>query len=164
MELYLIRHAEAQPLGEDDIQNDEARPLTQVGRAQCQALAEALQRVGLRPGRMLTSPLLRAKQTAEAVLHHWAAPVPHLEECDLLAPGFKHRKLMKYLGDLNEDSVALVGHMPDLAELAAWLIGSKKAQLDLDKAGAACVRCASGLGKGDGLLTWLVTPEWCRNS
>src|SRR5262249_4269065 len=103
-----------------------------------------------------------AKQTAEAVLHHWAAPVPHLEECDLLAPGFKPRKLMKYMGDLNEDSVALVGHMPDLADLAAWLIGSKKAQLDLDKAGVACVRCDSGLGKGDGLLTWLVTPEWCK--
>jgi phosphohistidine phosphatase len=164
MDLYLIRHAEAQPLSEGGIEEDEARPLTDAGRAQCQALAAALQRCGVRPGRMLTSPLLRAKQTAEAVLHHWAAPLPHLQECELLAPGFKRRKLARFLDDLNEDGVALVGHMPDLAEFAAWLIGSRKAQLDLDKAGVACIRCTQALSKGEGMLTWLVTPEWCKPS
>jgi phosphohistidine phosphatase len=164
MDLYLIRHAEAQPLGEGGIEEDEARPLTDAGLAQCKVLAAALQRCGVRPGRMLTSPLLRAKQTAEGVLHHWAAPVPHLEECQLLAPGFKRRKLTRFLGGLNEDAVALVGHMPDLAEYAAWLIGSRKAQLDLDKAGVACIRCNEGLGKGDGELTWLITPAWCQLS
>ena len=162
MDLYLIRHAEAQPLGENGIEEDEARPLTDAGREQCQALSAALQQCGVRPGRMLTSPLLRAKQTAETVLHHWAAPVPLLAECELLAPGFKHKKLARYLNDLNEDVVAVVGHMPDLAEFAAWLIGSRKAQLDLDKAGVAGIRCQQGLDKGDGLLFWLVSPVWYK--
>jgi phosphohistidine phosphatase SixA len=68
------------------------------------------------------------------------------------------------LNDLNEDAVALVGHMPDLAEFAAWLIGSRKTQLDLDKAGVACIRCQEGLDKGDGMLLWLVTPQWYKHS
>jgi phosphohistidine phosphatase len=164
MDLFLIRHAEAQPLGENGIEEDEARPLTDAGRAQCQALAAALQRCGVSPGRMLTSPLLRARQTAEAVLHHWAAPVPHLAECELLAPGFKRKRLARFLNDLNEETIALVGHMPDLAEFASWLIGSTKVHIDLDKTGVAGIRCQEGLDKGDGMLVWLVTPEWYKVS
>jgi phosphohistidine phosphatase len=161
MDLYLIRHAKAQPLGEGGIVEDEARPLTDAGRSQCEALATALQRRSVHVGRVLTSPLLRARQTAEAVLHHWPAPVPHLEVSELLAPGFKPRRLTRVLADLEESAVGLVGHMPDLAVYAAWLIGSKKAQIDLDKAGVARIVCEKGIDKGEGVLTWLITPEWC---
>ncbi len=160
MELFLIRHAEAAPLGEAGVQDDAERPLTQAGRDQCKPMAEALLRIGVKLDRVATSPLLRARQTAEELLNYWSAPLPALDECDALAPGAKPRKLARYLWKKGAGSVALVGHMPDLAEHAAWLIGSKKAQLQLAKAGVARIECEKLPAKGSGILTWLVTPAW----
>jgi phosphohistidine phosphatase SixA len=57
--------------------------------------------------------------------------------------------------------VALVGHMPDLSDYLTWLLGSKKVQVPLDKAGVACLECGDDLGKGDAVLVWLVTSAWC---
>jgi phosphohistidine phosphatase SixA len=53
-----------------------------------------------------------------------------------------------------------VGHQPDLGEFAAWLIGSKKAQIDIAKAGVAFIHCEKEVTKGGGSLEWLVPPEW----
>jgi phosphohistidine phosphatase SixA len=53
-----------------------------------------------------------------------------------------------------------VGHQPDLGEWTAWLIGSKKAHIDLAKAGVAFLACPDGTRKGGGSLVWLVTPDW----
>ena len=53
----------------------------------------------------------------------------------------------------------MVGHMPHLGVLAAWLIGKKKAHIDLAKPGVAHITCTSPR-KGRGTLLWLVTPEW----
>lgn len=161
MDLFLIRHAEAEPLGEGDIQDDAERPLTPAGRAQCKPLAHALVRLGVHLDHIATSPLLRARQTAEELLNFWPAPLPELELCEALAPGVKPRKLARYLWKKGAGAVALVGHMPDLAEHAAWLIGSKKAQLELAKAGAIYIACEKLPAKGSGALTWLVTPAWC---
>jgi phosphohistidine phosphatase len=161
MDLYLIRHAEAAPVGDGGVSDDAERPLTEAGRARCKPLAEALQRLGVRLERVATSPLLRARQTAEELIAHWSAPGLELDLCEALAPGAKPRKLARYLWKKGCGSIALVGHMPDLAEHAAWLIGSKKAQLELAKAGAACIECEKLPAKGSGVLTWLVTPAWC---
>jgi phosphohistidine phosphatase len=164
MDLYLIRHADALPLGEGGAADDEERPLSDAGQAECQKLATALRRAGVRLDRVVASPLLRARQTAEGMLKHWnaepPAPTPALDVCGALAPGGKPRKLARYLLKLTDTSVALVGHMPDLAEHAAWLIGSKKAQLELAKSGVALVECEKLPGKGTGVLRWLVTPAW----
>jgi phosphohistidine phosphatase len=162
MDLYIIRHAEAQPLGMDGIEDDADRPLTASGHAQCGPLAATLQRQGVRLDRIVTSPLLRARQTAESLLQELAAPKPELHICDHLAPNGKRRKLTRFLCGLGAQSVAIVGHMPDLAEYAGWLIGSRKAQLDLAKAGVACIHCDDEPDKGGGALTWMVTPQWCQ--
>jgi phosphohistidine phosphatase len=162
MDLYLIRHAEAVPLGQGGIEDDAARPLTQAGKAQCRALAHALLRLGVRLDKVVSSPLLRARQTAEGVLEHWPEPTPEVLLCDALAPDGKRRKLLRYLRDLEADAVGVVGHNPDLSVFAAWLIGPKGAQVELSKAGVAHIEFDDGRpGKGNGLLTWLVTPEWC---
>jgi phosphohistidine phosphatase len=161
MDLYIIRHAEAQPLGESGIQHDEDRPLTAAGHAQCKPLAAALQRQGVHLERIVTSPLLRARQTAEDLLGELAAPKPELHICDHLSPSGKRRKLTRFLIGLGAQSVAIVGHMPDLGEYTGWLIGSRKAQIDLAKAGAACVHFDDEPDKGAGVLLWMVTPQWC---
>jgi phosphohistidine phosphatase len=161
MDLYIIRHADAQPLGEQGIRDDADRPLTVAGQAQCGSLAAALKRQKINLERLVTSPLLRARQTAEGLLKELEAPQPELHTCDHLAPGGKRRKLTRFLRGLSAQSVAVVGHMPDLNFYVGWLIGSKKAQVDLAKAGVACIHFEDEPRKGTGVLTWLITPQWC---
>jgi phosphohistidine phosphatase len=162
MELYIIRHAEAQALGEGGIKDDADRPLTETGHAQCGPLAAALQRQAVRLERVVTSPLLRARQTAEGLLKNLAPPVPELHICDHLEPGGKRRKLTRFLCGLGAQSLAIVGHMPDLNLYAGWLIGSRMAQIEIAKAGIACIHFDDEPDKGAGVFHWLVTPDWCR--
>jgi phosphohistidine phosphatase len=160
MDLYLIRHAEAKPVGEDGITTDEDRPLTANGEVQARELAAGLQRRGVRLTMLLTSPLVRATQTAEAILRQWTLPAPEWKLCEELAPGASPKKLSRFVRGLETDAVGLVGHLPDLGEYAGWLIGGKKAQIDLAKAGVAYLECPDGPRKGKCVLAWLVTPEW----
>jgi phosphohistidine phosphatase len=160
MDLYLIRHADAKPLGEDGVQDDAERALTEKGHAQSKMLAAALQKRGVHLGLVVASPLVRARQTASCMLSHWAQPTLALTECEEVAPGGKPGKLSKFLRKQKVESVAVVGHMPGIGEYAAWLIGSKKAQVDLAKAGVACISFPEGPRKGEGSLRWLVTPTW----
>ena len=158
MDLYLIRHAEAHPL-DDKITDDAERPLTDAGRATARALATTLTRLGVKLDVVATSPLLRARQTAEEILSQWPAP-PELRVAAELSPGGKRRKVALGLRKLGKGAVGLVGHQPDLGELAAWLIGSRKAQVDFDKAGVALIHCPDEPGKSAGSLVWLATPAW----
>ena len=160
MELYLIRHADALALGERGITNDEERPLSEKGECQSEAAAKTLMLRGVALDRLYTSPLLRARQTAEILLRVWAKPELILETCNGLAPGGKPRKLSKYLLKSGGGKIGLVGHMPDLAEFAGWLLGAKDAQIDFAKAGVALITCGDVPSKGLGSLQWLVTPEW----
>jgi phosphohistidine phosphatase len=160
MDLYLIRHAEAVPLTQMDVNADEDRPLTEHGVAQSRALSAVLQRRGVTFHSILTSPLLRARQTAQELVDNWPAPAPEVRVCEPLAPEVKIQKLAKSLLGIDDEAVALVGHMPDLGDFAAWLIGSKKARIDFEKAGVALIRAKGYIDKGAGKLEWLVTPEW----
>lgn len=162
MDLYIIRHADAQPLGEGGVHDDAERPLTALGHSQCPPVAAALLRHGVRLQHLVTSPLLRARQTAEGLLHELGATKPQLHTCDHLAPGGKRRKLTRFLSELSAEAVGIVGHRPDLNLYLAWLIGSRKAQIDLAKAGIACVQFDAEPDKGAGSLAWLITPKWCE--
>lgn len=159
MELYLIRHADALALGVGGTSSDAERPLSEEGVAQGRLLAEGLRRQGVQLELVLSSPLVRARQTAEEMLRYWAAP-PRLQACEELAPGGRSRRLAKYLRGVDAERVALVGHQPDLGLHAAWLIGSKKAQIEVAKAGVLFIHCPGVPGKGCGELRWLVTPAW----
>ena len=161
MNLYLIRHAEAAELEPGDTREDAERPLTDAGKGQCAALAAALRARRVELNQVVSSPLLRARQTADALLEHWPAPAPEQLTCNALAPGGRAKKLTRFLLGLNGENVGLVGHMPDLAEYAGWLIGGKKAKVHIAKAGAALVRFDGSPSKGEGSLEWLVTPDWC---
>jgi phosphohistidine phosphatase len=160
VDLYVIRHAEAVPLGENNIKQDEDRPLTDKGRQQCQLVAAGLQQRGVRLDVLVTSPLVRARQTAEGILGSWVGAAPRIQECDHQAPAGKRRKLAQFLEELNVDAVGVVGHQPDLGELIGWLIGSRRAGVEMAKAGVAYLVSASEIGKGSATLEWLVTPEW----
>src|SRR5689334_17225849 len=114
MELYLIRHADAAPLGEDGVTQDVARPLTTKGEDQARTLASGLRARDVHLDMLLASPLLRARQTAERMLQEWSNPTPELRICEELAPDGKRRKLSRFLREIGVDRVGLVGHQPDL--------------------------------------------------
>ncbi|MCS6850776.1 MAG: phosphohistidine phosphatase SixA [Gemmataceae bacterium] len=160
MLIYLIRHAEAAPLGHGGTTHDAERPLTEDGLAQCRALALGLHKRQARFDLVLTSPLVRAVQTAEGMLKHWPAPAPELRHCDELTPGTKRRQLARYLRNCTTEQIALVGHQPDLGQFAAWLLGSNKVHIELAKGGVALISCDDEPAKGTGSLLWLVTPAW----
>jgi len=159
MELYLIRHADAEPLA-PPIDTDEERPLTPAGLEQCRALADALLRAGVQFDRLYTSPLLRARQTADELLRRWTGPTPELIVADALGTASKPKTKKRFLLTLDGQVTGLIGHQPDLSETVGWLIGGKKAEIRMAKAGVARVDCVEGPGKGAGVLKWLVGPEW----
>jgi phosphohistidine phosphatase len=159
VDLYLIRHADALPLG-DKITEDAQRPLSAKGEKQSEQLGRLFKRRDLPLDQLIASPYVRAHRTAELMLRQLKDRKLTAETTDALAPGAKPRKLAKFLRSVQGDSIGLVGHMPHIAILAAWLIGDKEAQIDFAKAGVACIACGEMPGKGLGTLRWLVTPEW----
>src|SRR5437763_4248295 len=158
LNLYIIRHAEAVPLGQDGIETDEARPLTPAGLASCKPLAAALKLVAPKLDKLLTSPLVRARETAAAVAQNWGDKAPNIIETDALTPGAKKRAVLEAIRGQKGKAIGLVGHNPDLSELVAWLIGDKDVGLELEKAGMACIHFGERAGKGGGSLVWMVTP------
>ena len=159
MNLYIVRHADA-----GDRQawtgDDADRPLTDLGRRQARALAEALKRRGLALDAIVSSPLVRTRQTAEELIPA-ASDGTGLRFSDLLAPdALKPRRLSKYLAGLGAASAAVVGHDPDLPAYLGWLLGVDPDNVHLEKGGAALVTFDDGPSKGDGRLAWAVTPEW----
>ena len=156
MHLYVIRHADAVPLGERGIQHDEQRPLTPKGEAQAEALARAFARLGVRLDALLTSPLVRARQTAERL----ATDSAGAKECPSLSPGRKRRQVLQRIRETKGEAVAIVGHNPDLSELVGWFVGDKNVGIELDKSGVACVAFDGKASKGGGVLVWMASPEW----
>ncbi|HKI38433.1 MAG TPA: phosphohistidine phosphatase SixA [Gemmataceae bacterium] len=162
MNLYLLRHAHALAIGEQGIQTDEARPLSDEGRQQMELVGDAVKRLGLKIDLLLSSPLRRAMESAQELCRRLGLSGTALMTCDQLEPGGSLKKLMKRLRSLEANEVVLVGHTPDLPWLAAWLIGSKRTEVEIAKAGLACIRCDAPPRKGVGALVWLLTPELLR--
>src|SRR5215470_14557464 len=122
MKLYLVRHGVAtQKLG-GAVQNDAQRPLTEEGREETRLVASAIKRLGVKPDLILTSPLVRAHQTAE-ILAEVLADGAALRMCEALAPGGTASDLYKFLRDFKQgEEVFAVGHEPDMGRLAATIL------------------------------------------
>ncbi|TML10367.1 MAG: phosphohistidine phosphatase SixA [Actinobacteria bacterium] len=112
MRLYMVRHAEAEPGDPDDL-----RQLTPEGRAQARALGKRLAADGVRADAVLTSPLLRARQTGEALADALSCAS---EPSDALAPGATAEAVRSAVEGRGE-TVIVVGHQPDCGRIAAEL-------------------------------------------
>jgi phosphohistidine phosphatase len=141
---------------------DEDRPLSESGLKQAAQVAEGLKRRKVQMELLLTSPLVRARQTAEALVKPETPVAGELQTCEELTPGGRRKKLAKLLLGTARNSVGIVGHQPDLGEFAGWLVGDKKVNLDLAKAGVAYIQCSDLPRRGGGTLIWLVTPDWLK--
>jgi|SRR3954471_10242720 phosphohistidine phosphatase len=117
VQLYLVRHAQAA-----DGEPDELRPLTAEGRRAARELGERLAADGVRPDAVLTSPLLRARQTG-AELARAAGIEPEPDE--RLAPGATADDVKAAAAGRGEN-VVVVGHQPDCGRIAAALTGGEE--------------------------------------
>lgn len=160
MELYLLRHGLAVELGTAGFEDDAGRPLTPKGRRQLRKIAAAMQRMGLRFDLILSSPLLRAKQTAEIVAAELKLK-KRLQHSNALAPGGDAESLLRQLNRLKPSPkrLLLVGHEPDLSRLVSLLTtGGLQLQMDFKK-GGLCKLDAEKLKPGKcATLAWLLTP------
>jgi phosphohistidine phosphatase len=160
-ELYLIRHGLAEERGEA-WPDDTKRPLTEDGITRMRKAARGLARLGVTIDVVLTSPLVRARQTAEIVAGG-LNPRPSLVQAESLAPEGGFAAIVADLAKHERKTrIALVGHEPGIGELAARLIGSRHA-IEFKK-GAVCridVEALPPSGPGD--LRWLLTPRILRS-
>ncbi len=169
IELYLMRHGIAADLGEGGVLKDAERPLTLEGRARMKQAAAGMRELGIKFNVILTSPLLRTRQTAEAVAE--VLDLQHrVKILESLAPGRafiegegKHAELFLELGAYQFDRALLVGHMPDLSELASLLLaGNRNLNIEFKKGSLCAIEVASLPPRGPGLLLWLMTPKQLR--
>src|ERR1700690_2747245 len=133
MDLYLIRHADALTLGERGITDDAERPLSEKGENQANQVGKILLKKGVTLDKLVTSPLVRSRQTTDLILKNWNGKAPEVVVSEDLVPDAKPRRLAKFLRKLGGDHVALVGHLPHIAHWAGWLLGAKKAQIEMAK-------------------------------
>lgn len=156
-ELLLLRHGIAEERRPDLA--DGERALTRRGIARSRAVLERLVALDLGCHRLLTSPLRRARQTAELAVQAGLAPA--LELAAGLAPGSDAWPLTLQALALQAvplERLALVGHEPDLSHLAARLIGAPAGALSLKKAGVALLHCDAPLACGGWRLRLLLAP------
>ena len=153
MRLYFLRHGLAD-WPDWDPARDAERPLSRPGVEKMQAEARAMEALRVRPDAILSSPLARARQTADIMANRLRVKV--IEE-PLLAPGFDIRRLPRVLaGQGGGGDLMLVGHEPDFSATIGALVG-----------GAAVVMKKGGLARVDlaapdrlrGELVWLLPPR-----
>jgi phosphohistidine phosphatase len=160
-ELYLIRHGLAAERGEN-FPDDAKRPLTARGIQRMKRAGKALVALDVMFDVMLASPLVRTRQTAEAVASSFREPPP-IVNAPSLAPGGTHNAIVEELGKQSQrrKKIAIVGHEPGIGELAARLLGLRKA-IDFKK-GAICRIDVTALPPtGNGQLKWFLTPRILR--
>ncbi|HEX9003979.1 MAG TPA: phosphohistidine phosphatase SixA [Blastocatellia bacterium] len=169
IELYLMRHGIAADLGEGGILKDEDRPLTPEGRMRMKQAAAGLKELALKFNVILTSPLLRCRQTAEAVaevldLQHRVKIMESLAPGKAFATGEGgHAEIFLELGAYQFDKALLVGHMPDLSEVASFLLaGNRNLNIEFKKGTLCAIEVTSLPPRGPGLLRYLLTPKQMR--
>jgi phosphohistidine phosphatase len=160
LELYLIRHGAAADRGKD-WPDDSKRPLTPIGIARLRKSARGLNAIGVGFDQIVTSPLVRTRQTAD-VFSEELKSKPPVVTSDALAPaGTPAAVIQEIAKHVRKARVALVGHEPNMGELAAQLIGAKT-PIEFKK-GAVCRIDFDVLPpKGTGTLRWLLTPKVMR--
>ncbi len=152
--LYFLRHGKAYDRQDWDGKDDDLRPLTGEGIELLRQTAQTLRRLDLNLDAIITSPLVRARDTAQLVARELDKVV---DESPMLKPGFDHNALIRLIGEhTGAERLLLVGHEPDFSQVISELIG-----------GGAVVMKKGGLARVDitaqtplrGELVWLLPPD-----
>ncbi|MEO8614880.1 MAG: histidine phosphatase family protein [Luteolibacter sp.] len=153
MELILLRHGKAENF---NIEGDFSRNLLEKGREQSRRAAVNLKGAGLLPDIVLTSPLIRARQTADEFC--LAADMPGAVIQGWLASGMSPQTAMTELAAFRDfKRIAIVGHEPDLSLLVEWILGVTGGGVEFKKGAVACLRVMPPQRFGN--LVYLVPPK-----
>ena len=161
MKLFILRHGIAVVRDDANAENDSRRQLTPKGKRQLRRTAAAMKQMGLRFDLILSSPYLRAKQTAEIVAESLKLQ-KRLEYSDALAPDGSPKNLTRELNELEPapENVLLVGHEPYLSRLISLLTtGSLDLMMEFKKGGLCKLEVEKLSHERCAMLVWLLTPK-----
>jgi phosphohistidine phosphatase len=168
MELYLLRHGIAAEAS--GLMRDADRPLTSEGWDKMRQEAAGMRKLGLSFDYIFTSPYRRTRETAQAVAEEFGFDEDQIIVIEALAAGrpFAHgvnrkAEIFTELGAYDFERALIVGHMPDVSEMAsALLAGSGGVNIEFKK-GALCAIAISGLPlRAPGVLLWSLAPKQLR--
>jgi len=159
MKLYLVRHAIAENRSPDH-EDDSLRPLTEKGKEKLERIASGLGKLGVEPDLIVSSPYVRASQTASIL----AKTLKYKEELiysDSLVPMGEPDDM---IGEINEkysvDELMLVGHEPSMSMLASVLLaGDPNISINFKKGGVCCLSADDLHYDRKATLEWLITPK-----
>lgn len=162
MEVFLVRHAIAHERNRKRWPNDAKRPLTPAGKDKFRKAARGLAQWLPKSAALLTSPYVRARETAVilAAARRGAKP----EECAELAADRPVSDAFELLRTRKEKAVVLVGHEPYLSGLLSAALAGKDARIRIEfkKGGAACIEFAARIEPGRATFRWMLPPRVLR--
>ena len=162
MFIYILRHGIAVQRGTASFPDDD-RPLTDDGKEKMRKGAKGIAAVIGKVDLILTSPLIRAHDTAKIAADALGAD-HKVEVCRELLPGSSAKKLMLYLAKYkNLEDVMLVGHEPDLGFLASALLGSEHSIIEFKKGALCCIEVSGMPPRSSGTLRWHLQPKQLRD-
>ena len=163
MRLLIVRHGIAVDRGDPAYPWDDDRPLTPEGIHKFRIAARGVKELGVKPDRIIASPLVRARQTAE-ILRDAVAPGLVLDVEPHLEPSGNFDAGVKSLLAFNEETIAIVGHEPHVSGFTAYLVAGPRghASILFKKGAAALVTFPGRLQPGSGTLEWLMQPGALR--
>jgi len=164
MQLYIVRHGIAIDREDPKSPADPERYLTEEGLEKTKLVAKGVAALGVSADLLLTSPYVRANQTAEIFANELDYPRQKIRTTDLLLPGGEPSLLFRELAkDKQSSCVFVFGHAPQLDELIATALGTKHHITSLKKAGVALIELKR-VSPPSGQLVWLGTPKILRKA
>ena len=159
MNLYIIRHAIAVDEGTSDYEQDSERPLTDKGRKKMRQIAKGLHNLGVEFDLILSSPYVRARETAEILADVFKMKKMIVFSDNLIPLGNPELLITEINEKYSVDSMALVGHEPHLSTLVG-LLAAENGKIDVTlKKGGVCYLSADDLHhEHRATLEWLLTP------
>ncbi|HEX2385898.1 MAG TPA: phosphohistidine phosphatase SixA [Candidatus Binatia bacterium] len=163
MNVYLMRHGIAQPKDDPKIGSDDERELTKKGAKKARKAAKGLRALKIPFDRIITSPLSRARETAEIVAKVFDME-EQVEEAPELKPQASVESLAARLLEYRDcQELLLVGHQPFLGKAASLLLcRNESANVELKKSGICCIELNELDMKKPGVLRWMLTPRQLR--
>jgi phosphohistidine phosphatase len=160
-ELYIVRHGIAVPHGTPGVADDE-RPLTRKGEKRMKEIGRGLAAIDLEVERIVSSPLPRARRTAEIVAQELDL-VDRLEISEVLTAGSDAATIRDWLRERTEDRLMIVGHDPAFSDLVGLLVLGEAGKLPLAlKKGGIAALSSSAVSGPRFELDWIAPPRLLR--
>lgn len=160
MNLYIVRHAIAVERGTPGYDDDSQRPLTDAGRKKMKKIVKGLYQLGLDFDVILSSPYVRARDTAKILANEFDAKNKIAFSENLIPPGNFEDLVNEIHEKYDVNNLALVGHEPMLSSLVSWLTtGNTDMKVALKKGGVAYLLAENLYQDGRAVLQWLLTPS-----